>query len=351
MDERKNILFIVHTEYHMLVAISLIADLFFDSNRFSIWIVQTIGYRSTRFNFVKSLSPHKHVRYEEMIYDEGVSERNEHFANYIKKLSKMKVDHLVSFNKLAYVDFYTIKSLKAKGTKIILGPDGAAAYGKTSRFTPRWSLLLSYNTHRYFWKNGIKRFFFYWPTLVYGGMKEIDELWVQFPDAIDNRAGKVTRKIDVLKSQESRRLARNFFGFASDVTNAPCIFYTNQPFRDPRINDFEIDLLKQLREKFPKHQIVVKLHPTTFPSQAARLSELPNVLMIRSTIPAELIIAELSNSIVLGFWSTSMLVDNSLCRVYWLFPMLALAGIELRKTSINHPSPHIRLVSSIKEIE
>lgn len=105
-----------------------------------------------------------------------------------------------------------------------------------------------------------------------------------------------------------------------------------------------------MRARFPTKQIVVKLHPTTYPEQERRFNELDKVLTVKTTIPAELIIAYLSGAIVLSFWSTSMLVKNDRCRFYWLFPMLAEAGIKLRRMTIRNPSQHISLVNSIDQI-
>jgi len=335
----------------MMVTISLIADVFLNECKFDIWIVQTIGSsNSARFKFVKDLSPHRHITYQQLDYDDGVIKRNEHFIDYVGKLRESKIDLFISFNKLAYIDFFTIKELEKSGARIILAPDGAAAYATISWFTPRWSFLVSYNTHRFLWKNGLRKLYFYWPTLVYGGMKEIQELWAQFPESIDQRADKVVRKIDVLKSDMSRQLAGNYFGYKQNEFGDDLIFYANQPFRDERINEFEIDLLKKLRARFPTKQIVVKLHPTTYPEQERRFNELDKVLTVKTTIPAELIIAYLSGAIVLSFWSTSMLVKNDRCRFYWLFPMLAEAGIKLRRMTIRNPSQHISLVNSIDQI-
>lgn len=347
---REKILFIVHTEYHMMVAISLIADMYSDGDKFDIQVFQTIGKKSSRFKFVKDLSLCPHVSYTELPYDEGEIEYNPHFKFYADSL-RSSIDVFITFNKLSFIDVYTIKTLDKTGTRIILAPDGAAAYGKTSAFTPRWSFLVALKMHQYLWKNQVRKLYFYWPTLVYGGMKEIDELWVQFPESIDDRAGKPVRKIQVLKSLASHQLAQNYFGYQPDnFAVSDCIFYTNQPFREESINDFEIKLLKELKEKFPEKLIFIKLHPTTFESQAIRFKELGNVRIIQSTVPAEIYISQLRDSIALSFWSTSMLIDNDSCRIYWLFPMLYAAGIKLRKTSINLPSDHIQLVSSVAEI-
>lgn len=334
----------------MLITISLICDRFMNDNDYEIFVVQTIDDHSGRFRFVKDLSDFNHITYLELKYDESNFGYNPQFNDYINEISRSEINTCIIFNKLAYIAFFSVKLLKPKGTRIILAPDGAAAYATISRFTPRWSLLVAANTHKFLWANRIRRFYFYYPTLVYGAMKEISELWVQYPEHIDKRSGKPANKIDILKSPDSITATRKFFGY-KELINGPCIFYTNQPFRDNRINDFEIYILKKLSERFPALPIYIKLHPTTYDTHRKRFNELAQVRIIDSTIPAEVIIATLKHSIILSFWSTAMLIDNSTCRFFWMFPLLEKAGINLHKMTIKSPSKHLKVIQSIEEID
>lgn len=333
----------------MMVALSLICDKFHNEKEFEIMIVQTIDDRSKRFRFGKDLSTFGHVTYHVVNYDESDFTYSKPFDDYVKKISSSAIDTCIIFNKLAYIAFFSAKLLSVKGTKIVLAPDGAAAYATISWFTPRWSLFVSVNTHKFLWANGYRKLYFYYPTLVYGAMKEIAELWVQYPTHIDSRTNKPTQQIDILKSPASVSAARKFFGYDDAISEA-CIFYANQPFRDNRINDFEVSMLRQLSQQFPDRPIYIKLHPTTYDSHRRKINELHQVRIIESTIPAEVIIATLNNSIVISFWSTALLINNPSCRFFWLFPLLEKVGINLHKMTIKSPSTHLKVVNSIEEL-
>lgn len=334
----------------MLIAISLICDKFADEREFEILIIQTIDENSRRFRFVKDLSSFGHITYQELKYDESIFSYNPDFSDYVKALNRTVVDTCIIFNKLAYIAFFSAKLLSRKGTRIILAPDGAAAYATISRFTPRWSLQVAFNTHKFLWANKFQILYFYYPTLIYGEMKEISELWVQYPDHIDKRSGKPAQQIDILKSPASVYATRKYFGY-NETIDERCIFYTNQPFRDNRINDFEVSMLRQLTERFPTMPVYIKLHPTTYDAHRKKFDELRGVRIIESTIPAEVIIASLKDSIVISFWSTAMLIDNAACRFFWLFPLLEKAGIMLHKMTIKSPSEHLKVINSLDEID
>lgn len=333
----------------MMITLSLICDRFMDEEKYQIVIVQTIDEKSRRFRFVKDVSAFGHVIYHVLNYDESIFAFSQPFSDYVKTISGSAIDTCIIFNKLAYIAFFSAKLLSAKGTKIVLAPDGAAAYATISRFTPRWSLFVSINTHKFLWANGILKIYFYFPTLVYGAMKEISELWVQYPAHVDRRTGKPIRQIDILKSPASVKAARRFFGY-TEAIEEPCIFYTNQPFRDNRINDFEIMMLKDLSQRYPNRPIYIKLHPTTYDSHRQKLEQLDHIRIIESTIPAEVIIATLRESIVISFWSTAMLIDNPSCSFFWLFPLLKNADINLHKMTIKSPSDHLKVVNTIEDI-
>ncbi|MCF6359286.1 MAG: alpha-2,8-polysialyltransferase family protein [Cyclobacteriaceae bacterium] len=350
-NNKEFIVFIVHTEYHMLGAISIISDFFSNVQQYQILIIQTTQKESIRFRFKKDLSEFKHLNYQELNYDEGVIVLNPDLIKLVNSLLESKVAKYFSFNRLAFIDFLLIKELSKLGTEIILAPDGTAAYGRITSFTPRWSFKVLVRTYKFLWVNGFRNLYFYWPTLVYGDLKEIDELWVTYPDFVDPRARKKLRKVEMLQSDLSKRVALSYFGYVPVGNIENIIFYLNQPFRNQAINDFEKQFIKDLLRSKTGIKILIKLHPSTSASQREALSIFDNVEVLESTIPAELMISNLKNSIILSFWSTAGLVNNKSCRFYWLKPMLEERGIMLNKINIVNPTCHIKMVNSIDAIK
>ncbi len=351
IEDKQLLVFTVHTEYHILVAISIISDFFSDEKQYQILIIQTNKKDSKRFKFKKDLSEFSHLSYQELKYDEGIIHLNAELIDLVNSLFRLKVSKYFSFNRLSFIDFLLIKELSKRGTKIILAPDGTAAYGRITPFTPRWSFKVLLRTHKFLWVNGFRKIYFYWPNLVYGDLKEIDEVWVTYPDFVDSRAGKKVRKIDILQSDLSKRIAFTYFGYHASDHKENIIFYLNQPFRNQAIYDFEKQTIEDLSKAHTGKRIIIKLHPSTSVSQREAFSIIDHVKISESTIPAELMISNLKNSIVLSFWSTAGLVDNSSCRFYWLKPMLEDREIMLHKIKIVNPTRHIKMVNSIDEIK
>jgi hypothetical protein len=348
--KRNKVLFIVHTEYHMLVAISLICDIFADESAYDIWVIQATDKNGNRFRFPKIFSSYKNIKYQELPFRESSVDYNPAFRLFYEDLQTVDISHCIIFNKLTFISFIAAQELSKKGTRIILAPDGAAAYTRITWFTPRWSVFIYLSTHRFLWANRIRRVYFFWPTLVYASLKPIDEVWVQYPEQVDNRAGKIIKRIGIMESPRSISVSNEFFGFDSPDFGA-CIFYTNQPFRSQAIYDFEINMLELLRNRFPYRKLVIKLHPSTDEFQISRFQAIENATCITSTIPAELLIAGLRDSLVVSFWSTALLVNNQTCRYYWLYPMLEKRGLMLKKISLVRPSEHIQLVDELEQIK
>ena len=63
--------------------------------------------------------------------------------------------------------------------------------------------------------------------------------------------------------------------------------------------------------------------------------------------PAELYIQNLTNSVLISVVSNVMFCYNSLCRYYWIYPMIE--GLDLNKNHSN-PTTYIKEVEDINDI-
>jgi len=72
-------------------------------------------------------------------------------------------------------------------------------------------------------------------------------------------------------------------------------------------------------------------------------------VLIAPKHPAELYIANLKNSIVLGCWSTSLLLFNETCKYFWFRKAFQDNGIMI-EIDLTNPTDHIKEVSSASEL-
>lgn len=348
----KKIFFIIHTEYHMMVALTLIADFYSDENLYDIDIFQIERKGSTRFNFDKNTKLKSNVRYQVINYNKykaTFKDSNESFLEYILNSD---YDIFIMFNHHIDLQVYIAKYLYKKGVEIHLAPDGAKVYAK-SKFTPRWSFLMTLEYLKFIRSNKLP-FNFYFPTLKYANLKEIKKIYIQFPDAYENASKKEIIKFNALKSEAAKELNLDFFNFSVPnelVKDEKVIMYINQPIRQDLILDFEIELLQKLNQKFHDYSLIIKFHPLTSKNQIVKFKSLDNVTLISKTFPAELYIASLNNSIVLSFWSTACLINNEKTRVYWLNKLLERKNMLFNNTKIINPTKHIKSIVAFEDIK
>ena len=348
-----NILFLVHTEYHMMVTLSLIADKYYDPQKYNVFIYQTENLNKTRFQFSKNISILKNVYYKTLIYDDKCKIYNEELGYFIKDCLSKKIDILVIFNHHAFLPVYLTKLLYKNGSQVYLAPDGLKPYSNSKKITPRWSILTALNYYKFLRVNRLP-YIWNFPRLTYASLKEIEKVLVQFPEKYRNISNKQIEKVEILTSSESIKLIYKYFKFnIKDEldTFEKIIFYINQPFKDKSIYDYEIKFLKKLQLKFREYKLIIKLHPLTELNQKDRFKKLDNVDIIYKSTPAELYIANIRNSIILSFWSTACLIVNNYNRIYWAYPILKKNNIMLNFLELENPTKHIILVKKIEEIK
>lgn len=353
MSSRINILFIIHTEYQMMVALSTIADIYSDKKMYQITICQIDDGTNRRFNFNVNLEAIPHIEYRVLRYNEGERDFNNDLHNALLDLTLRQFHILVIFNHHLFVDIYLAKVKSKQGCEVYLAPDGLKPYAITKKFSPRWTALRTIGFFRFVHINKLK-FIAHVPTLPYANLDCIEEVWIQYPMHFNNKFNKRIRKIDIMKSAESIKIVNSFFLFDSQ-THLPrldkVIFYANQPLQSEPRDEVELRTLQSIHSKFPDYQVVVKFHPLTANEHKSNIRDLPFVYVLETSMMAELFIANLSESIVLGFWSAALLIDNKKCRFYWLHLILKNEGLMPHYVKFTNPTQHIVEVESIQDIK
>ncbi len=348
------ILFLVGTEYHMLVTLSAIADLYSDSKKYEITICQVNTDVKKRFreNVDLGLS---HVEYVSIAINSNSEPTQQQFKNEINRLESYGYNTFIFFNEHSELGVYLVKALSAQGTHIILAPDGMKAYDNLTHFAPRWSLKFSMRYRKFVKKNKLNRKYnTIWPRLRYAYLKNTKEVWITNPDRFNNWNNKKVSKLEIMQTQDAISLINRFFMFdplKEMKVREKVIFLICMPPKYEVIEQFNEELIQTLLQNFPDYTLMLKLHPATTPLQIERLKKLDRCILINSTNPAELFIAQLKDSIIISFWSASSLINNASCRFYWLFRIFEknenLPGI----LKVQNPTSHIIEVNSISEIK
>ncbi len=350
---KERILFLVHTEYHVMLALSLIADKYSSVSNYQIDIVQTKSKHDNRFQFNFNTNIAENVTYQVLNYEEHDFNYNSELVKLLEQIVNTGYAVFVLFNHHAYLPVQMAKMLHKKGTQIHLAPDGMKVYNTNRKITPRWSLIAALEFQKFSRAN---KFAFKWhvPKLGYANLKEINKLYIDFPQAYDNYTHKVIEEFNVLQSPLAKKMVSTYFNFTitDDLERTDkVIMYINQASRNQPLYDFEIEVLQFLALNYPDYKLVVKLHPSTEPDQLNSMKQISGIQFISKSYPAELYIAQLVDSIVVSFWSTACLINNESTRIYWLTPIINERNIMLGFVSIQNPTSHIIEVKDLNEIK
>jgi hypothetical protein len=313
---REKICYLVHTEYHLLLSITDIMERYNDDDKYDIYIVIKRKKNSKRLNQELDIDflPYHFIFLEVDI--NLASKLNPEEKQDIDELGKIDFSTFIFFQEQDPVTVVLIDKLAAKGTKIYLFQDGLKAYIFD---TMKFSLGLiqdNIKANKWIKRNGyaVSDPFSFLRCRKYAFLKNIDKVFLTFPEAYNNRNNKSVGLLSTAFTEELRNVLKRVFKWQDDLlpVRENVIFFMNQPMGDD--GSFEINLLKNLRKRYPNNVLYIKLHPLTSDAILQRYKELDNISVINSKVPAELFISELKNSIVMSVYSSSMFINNESCK-------------------------------------
>lgn len=350
--KKQQVGFLVATEYHILACLSAIDQFYSSVDEYEITIYFTVSENNTRLKYIEHSIRWQHVKTIFFKYDEAAFNFDNKLITIINQIKEKGFNTFVVFNHHTYLGTYLYKVLKRQGTYTCLAPDGAKPYCKVKPFAPRWSFQVGLKYYKFLKLHRLGVRYFQIPNTAYANLNEIEELWVQFPKTFPNTYKKRVKQLNILENESVIEEAKFLFDFSKYEMDKyeKVIFFCNQPIYSTERTEFELQLLKDICNKFPDHSLVIKLHPITNSEHIKSLAAIPNAVILDYAIPAELYIRQLKNSIMISYWSSAAFVPNADCRFYWLYPWLEKEGMMLQTISIKSPSPHIKEVSSLSEI-
>lgn len=350
---KENIAYLVHTEYHLLLAVSDALLRYKDTQSYSVTILIQRKNNSKRLRDELDFShlPFQ-VTYLDLLVDINkplqVDDRKK-----IEDTAKLKLSKFVFFQEQNPVVLILISSFKKRGTEISIFQDGLKAY---CFHTLKLSLgLITDNIKQNRWlkKNGftVDDHFSFLKCRNYAYLKHIDKVYLSYPDVYPNWNNKPLGIIESTFPSFVKDALKKLYKWNDTLLQEKegVIFFMNQPFRYD--GNFEISILKKLTEKYPGRRVYIKLHPLTPDAMVERYNALPDVTVFNSNIPAELFIFELKNSIIISFYSGSLLIDNNSSKLYWIYGIKEGNNIpSLNKITVINPTSHIREVTNVDDI-
>lgn len=350
---KKPICFLVHTEYHLLLSINSIIQNYSNESEYEITLILKRTSKSTRLKQDLDLT---FLPYTIMILDFDMNLNNKLSLTEkesINSLLAIQFDVFIFFQEQDPISIIIMNEYKTKGTKIYLFQDGLKPYIAHSMSFSPMLLVNNIKQNRWIKKNGypINDYFSFINCKMYAFIKGIDKLFLTFPEFYINWNKLPIEQADINFNQGFISLMKRIFNWQESLLKDRngVIFYMNQPMHDD--GSFEVKILEHLQIRYPNAPIYIKNHPLTSKVKLESYKVLNNVTIIDSKIPAELFISMLEKSIILSVCSTSMFIDNPLCKFYYMFEIEQDNNIErLKKYTVINPTPHVRSVKNIDEI-
>jgi hypothetical protein len=343
MKIQKNV-YVVLTEYQLLQAINIATGVYADPAVVNIIYIVREGRRLMTIdaNKIWNLSNLEIIILEKRTPKE--------IAELVLNESPT---HFLFFQGGSALNVFLAHKLAKEGVEISLGPDGYGPYGI---FNKRFHLLSvikdSCKQNYYLWRNNlisgkIHRFDYY----KYGNHRFINNLWITHPDQYKHRAN---NKVKILTLPDFNVVCINFikkmFRFSNQFPIENVIYFFNQPLKSGVI-EAEYSFVKEVLSAFPEKTLIIKLHPLTDTETKTFYKQLPQVQLIESNIPAEVLLLTLNNCIVFTGWSAVLITENKSCNYYFNFPIYKV----LNDPSINQIDivnlNHITMINTPNEMQ
>lgn len=331
-------IFIVHTEYHLMISINLIISRYNDAIN-NIYI--TDGHRiRNNLQFV-GLNANIH----------RIAKKDYGTSKFLKELLYKNPTNFFFFQQVSSDNMFLAYEMHHHGVNVVLMQDGLRAYELWNRkniwvhilldtITFHWKMIKRKTFIPYFRMNNLSN---------YGGWTFVDELGLTIPDHFVNQSNKCIRKIPDFSKNVLKILGEIFH--VNDYSIDPqAIMIIGQP-KLQEYWDREVEILKAIVDKFPNRNIYFKPHPNTKEGQLNLIKTIRGIQIVNYPIPVELFIMQMKNTCIISSHSTALLTNNSSCKFYWIYKMYGNGGRLFSQVKIVNPTSHIKEIESLDEIE
>ncbi|GAA4080500.1 hypothetical protein GCM10022389_28270 [Flavobacterium cheonanense] len=350
---KEKIVYLIHTEYHLLLSINDILQKYSDTSKFEVQVLLKQSSKSTRLKQDLDLNflpfTYKIINFNIDLNSKLTFSEKE----VLEELLENKLSVFIFFQEQDPISIILINKYVENKTKIYLYQDGLKPYVINGMKFSLGMVLYNIKQNQWIKKNGysVKNYFSFLICKRYGYLRGIDKLFLSFPNAYTNWNNLPIEPISTKFTDSFKTIIKQVFHWDSSLLceKEGVIFFMNQPMNDD--GSFEVSVLKKLKLKYPKNLIYIKNHPLTSKVKLEKYKELDNIIIINSKIPAELFISELKNSIILSICSTATFINNEDCKFYWIDQIMEDNNVErLKRYNLINPTPHVITVKSVNDI-
>jgi hypothetical protein len=344
MEPKKVNIFVLGTEYHFLISMSIIEEHFSDGNYFNKFIF--LGQRLSQID-TSALPTNSAFT---TLFAETEPDIKKKVNDFI---FSDKIENLFVVNAYRIPETYILSKIDRKKTKTHLMQDGALFYNRIEKSVYKNRIKEMSRIYLGLWKRKI----FFTDIILYGRFMEtsgyIDELWMTNPDIyIGPKTRKKINRIKLFPKDDSIQKFTRAFKLDHKLTDglSDYLIYLSVIVRDLTKVPKEIEQIKLLQDRAGKSKVLIKLHPNSSDYQFEKMKEAFGEQVFRNYVPAEIYIANARNSTVVGCASTSLLYNNESCEYYALKKMYQEMGIYLKWLNIQLPE-HVTFIESIDQIQ
>lgn len=340
----KNNVYIVNTEYHLILTLGIIQQYFSkDCNNIIVRVSPIGGSRLNNLNFQDT-----GLEYHEIIYD--YLKPSSDLKEELQYIVSLKPDKLFFFLENKFWLNYLFSKLRKTGTTIILAPDGMKAYANKNYCTTRQRIKMFIAGV----KNSIRAGLF--PTLPfveknYATSKYIDEVWVEYPKHYNNITRKKVVEFHYTIDECFVNLLMKVFnakdGDFEIIRKEPVVLFLDSSYKTKEYYDRTLNLLNYLKGQCPNRKLLVKYHPLSSKDAKKAFSSIQSIIEVNPSYPAELYLASAKDAIVVSMVSTSELFHNPNCKYFWIYK---LYFDMYDYNTLQNPTNYIRVVDNINQI-
>ncbi len=336
-----NVLFVVNTEFHLFVSLYLYYNNYINNN------VKFIVIKS-KFRFQDSYQFNKlNVEFIDNTDFNNLKKYNKNIISQINNISTNSYDKVYVFQDADFINNLLISTLKSKKSKleITLVQDGLVAYVSDYDKVKTLKKRIKLNLLKYFY--GYKKLN---TTLFWGSNYLIDNYLVSSPEHTIIKTNKKIEKLEFnATSLFSNQLIFDFFKFDSSKYSLSSekryVFFISQGYISEKSRKIEIKILNLLIEKCNLHnyELIVKLHPSESIETFSQFTLSNNTTIISEKFPAEFIMINIKNSIIMSGYSSSLLINIQTNKFFWIYPMIY-------DINFNFKLDHIKVLNTINDL-
>ena len=338
--------FLVCTEYHLLLTLNYLED-----NEIKEVIIIVRG--SSKSNRISSNINIDHLNAKFVFWKHDFNHSSKltmKIKEGLDDLLKLKPDVFCFFQEQDMLAMFLLNKFQANENYLF--QDGMKAYNSLKRM-PVSLLINELKMQLFLYKNFRINDDIYnvLNSHKYGFRKRTTKLYLTFPEAYNNWNGKVLGKSPLTINSTFLEKLKVIFKWDDSLLQEKnnIIFYLNQPLG--LAIDLERNVIKKIINKYPNKEFYIKIHPNITIEQLTSYKDIVGIKLINSKIPAEIFIANITNSIIFAVSSTALFFKTPTNKYFYLRPIFMDKVKRLKKYNTKSPSEHIIEIDSILKLE